>query len=88
MNYLNLLGSINHLLWMNCPLHFHLRVMISPAKNFPMKVICFVDTDNLFENYRHCNSDQRGNGAIFTCGGFSFATIWGVDSFLLFDPNG
>ena len=36
----------------------------------------FVDIDvNLFENCRHYNSNQRGNGAIFTCGGFSFATI-------------
>ena len=34
MNYLNLLRSINHLLWMNL-----LRVMIFPAKDFPMKVI-------------------------------------------------
>ena len=34
----------------------------------------FVDVDNLFENYRHYNSDQRGNGAIFTCGKFSFDT--------------
>ena len=57
------------------------------------------DINNLFENYRHYNSDQRGNGAIFTCGGFSLATIWCVNSFFLFgshshnidgfnDPNG
>ena len=47
----------------------------------------FVDIDNLFENYRHYNGDQRGNGAIFTCGGFSFATIWCVNSFFLFDSH-
>ena len=45
----------------------------------------FVDIDNLFENYRRCYRDQRGNGAIFTCGRFSFATIWCVNSFFLFD---
>ena len=45
----------------------------------------FVVIDNLFENYRHYNSDQRGNGTIFTYGGFSFATIWCVNSFFLFD---
>ena len=45
----------------------------------------FFDIDNSFENHRHYNSDQRGNGAIFTCGGFSFATIWCVNSFFLFD---
>ena len=48
----------------------------------------FVDIDNLFENYRHYNSGQRGNGAIFACGGFSFATIWYVNSFFLFDSHG
>ena len=47
----------------------------------------FVDIDNSFKNYRHYNSDQRGNGAIFTCGGFSFATIWCVNSFFLFDSH-
>ena len=47
----------------------------------------FVDIDNLFKNYRHCNSDQRENGAIFTCGGFSFATIWCVNSFFLFHSH-
>ena len=41
----------------------------------------FVVIDNLFENYRHYNSDQRGNGTIFTYGRFSFATIWCVNSF-------
>ena len=45
----------------------------------------FVNIDNLFENYRHYNSDQRGNGAIFTCGGF--ITIWCVNSFFLFDSD-
>ena len=45
------------------------------------------DINNLFENYRHYNSDQRGNGAIFTCGGFSFVTIWCVNSFFLFDSH-
>ena len=28
-----------HLLWMNCAFHFHLRVVIFPAKDFPRKVI-------------------------------------------------
>ena len=41
----------------------------------------FVVIDNLFENYIHYNSDQRGNGTIFTYGRFSFATIWCVNSF-------
>ena len=47
----------------------------------------FVDIDNLFENYRHYNSDQMGNGAIFTCGGFSFATIMVCELFFLFDSH-
>ena len=47
----------------------------------------FVDIDNLFENYRHYNIDQRVNGAILTCGGFSFATIWCVNSFFFFDSH-
>ena len=47
----------------------------------------FVDIDNLFEKYRHYNGDQRGNGKLFTCGEFSFATIWCVNSFFLFDPH-
>ena len=47
----------------------------------------FVDIDNLFENYRHYNIDQRVNGAILTCGGFSFASIWCVNSFFFFDSH-
>ena len=69
---------------MNYPLNFHLRVMKFSAINF-LESHLFVDTDPLLENYRHYNSDQRGNGAIFTCGGFSFAAILCVNSFFLFD---
>ena len=47
----------------------------------------FVDIDKLFENYRSYNSNQKDNGAIFTCGGFSFATIWCTNSFYLFDSD-
>ena len=65
------------------PFTFSFRVMISLAK----KSHLFVDIDNLFKNYRHHICDQTGNGAMFTCGGFSLAAIWCVNSFFLFDSN-
>ena len=33
--------------------------------------------DNLFQHIRNLDSSQTGNGAIFTCGGFSILLIWG-----------
>ena len=47
----------------------------------------FVGIDKLFENYRSYNSNQKDNGATFTCCRFSFATIWCMNSFYLFDSD-
>ena len=47
----------------------------------------FVDIDKVFENYRHYKNNQRGNGAIFKCGGLSLATIWCMNSFFLFGSS-
>jgi len=47
----------------------------------------FSDKNNLFENYSHYDANQKGNGAIFTCNGFSVAAIWGQDHVFVFDSH-
>ena len=32
--------------------------------------------NDLLENYRHLTQRSTGDGAIFTCAGFSIANIW------------
>ena len=34
-----------------------------------------MEKENLFEKYRHYDSTKKGNGAIFTCVGFSVAVL-------------
>ena len=36
----------------------------------------FSETNEPFKNFRQDSDRDRGSGAIFTCGGFSVATIW------------
>ena len=70
MNYLNL--RINKPLAVDeLPLTFSFEGHDISCQRLSHESHLFFDIDNLFENYRHYNSDQRGNGAIFTCG-FSF----------------
>ena len=45
----------------------------------------FAEKNNLFENYRHYSESDRGNGEIFTCDGYSVATIWAENNVFLFD---
>ena len=61
---------------MNCPFTFSSEGHDISCQRLSHESHLFVDIDNLFKNYRCYNSDQKGNGTIFTCGGFSFATIW------------
>ena len=52
-----------------------------------MKVISFLEKNNLFENYRHYRPSEKGNGAIFTCAGFSVAVLWTQNHFYVFDSH-
>ena len=45
----------------------------------------FVGKENLFENYRHYDSTEKGNGAIFTCADFSVAVLWSQHYVYVFD---
>ena len=36
----------------------------------------FVEKENFFENYKHSDSTEKRNGAIFTCAGFSVSVLW------------
>ena len=47
----------------------------------------FLEKNNLFENYRHYSPSEKGNGAIFTCAGFSVAVLWTQDHFYVFDSH-
>ena len=35
----------------------------------------FIEINELFEKFRQSSDRDRGNGAIFTCGGFSVAWV-------------
>ena len=47
----------------------------------------FVEKENLFENYIHYDSTEKGNGAIFTCAGFSVAVVWSQHYVYVFDSH-
>ena len=47
----------------------------------------FLEKNNLLENYRHYSPSEKGNGAIFTCAGFSVAVLWTQDHFYVFDSH-
>ena len=47
----------------------------------------FLEKNNLFENYRHYSPSEKGNGAIFTCAGFSVVVLWTQDHFYVFDSH-
>ena len=40
---------------------------------------------DLFSNHKHLSDNEIGTGAIFTCGGLSFALIWKKKYIFLFD---
>ena len=42
---------------------------------------------NLFEHHNNLNADKLGNGAIFTCVGYSIALIWHKNSVYVFDSH-
>ena len=47
----------------------------------------FAEKDNLFENCRHYDSTEKGNGAIFTCAGFTVAVVWSQNYVDVFDSH-
>ena len=47
----------------------------------------FVEKENLLENYRRYDSTGKGNGAIFTCAGFSVAVLWLQHYVYVFDSH-
>ena len=71
---------------MSCPLHFHLRVMIFPAKDFPMKVICSL-TQIIYSKTIDITIVTRGVMVQYLHVDLVFATIWCVNSFFLFDSH-
>ena len=57
------------------------------ARRLARESLLFAEKNNLLENYRHFSESNRGNGAIFTCGGYSVATIWTKNNVFLFDSH-
>ena len=47
----------------------------------------FVKRNVFFSNFRNYIESERGNGAIFTCTGFSIAIIWWNKSLFVFDSH-
>ena len=46
-----------------------------------------INNIDLFIHPKHLNPDEIGNGATFTCAGFSFALIWTKKPFLCLTPT-
>ena len=46
-----------------------------PASKLAHKINLFVQKDNLFENCRHNNTSEKGDGAISVCEGFSIIVL-------------
>lgn len=53
----------------------------------PRESNLFIETNGLFEKFTQYRDRDRGNGAIFTYGGFSVAIIWVQNPFFLFDSH-
>ena len=58
------------------PLNIPLEGTNISAWRLAHESLLFAEKNILFENYRHYSESDRGNGAIFTCGGYNVATIW------------
>ena len=69
------------------PLNFPLEGTNVSARKLLHESLLFAEKNNLFENYRHYSESDRGNGAIFTCGGYSVGTIWSENNVFLFDSH-
>ena len=46
-----------------------------------------INNIDLFIHPKHLNPDEIGNGATFTCAGFSFALIWTKKTIFVFDSH-
>ena len=66
-------------------LNFPLERTNVSAGRIAHESLLFAENNNLFENYRHYSESDRGNGAIFTCGGYHVAIIWAANNVFLFD---
>ena len=66
-------------------LNFPLERTNVSAGRIAHESLLFAEKNNLFENYRHYSEIDRGNGTIFTCGGYIVATIWAANNVFLFD---
>ena len=69
------------------PLNFPLEGTNVSARRLAHESLLFAEKNNLFENYRHYSESDRGNGAIFTCAGYSVATICAENNRFLFDSH-
>ena len=68
-------------------LNFPLERTNVSAGRLAHESLLFAEKNNLFENYRHYKESDRGNGPIFTCDGYSVATIWDENNAFLFDSH-
>ena len=66
-------------------LNFPLERTNVSAGRIAHESLLFAENNNLLENYRHYSESDRGNGAIFTCGGYHVAIIWAANNVFLFD---
>ena len=69
------------------PLNFPLEGINVSARRLAHESLLFAKKNNLFEDYRHYSESDRGNEPLFTCDGYSVATIWDENNVFLFDSH-
>ena len=58
------------------PLHISIEDVHISTKMLVCESNLFVERNDFFATFRNYAESERGNGAIFTCAGFSIAIVW------------
>ena len=69
------------------PLNISIEDVHVSTKMLVCEINLLVKRNDFFANFRNYIESERGNGAIFTCTGFSIAIIWWNKSLFVFDSH-
>ena len=83
----NARGVLEALVNDELPLNLQIEGASISVTRLALESNLFSERNNLFENYIHYSPSEKGNGAIFTCAGYSIATIWSNNDVFIFDSH-
>ena len=79
-------------------LNFQIESINVSVTGLALEIGLFLQRNSLFETFIHHSSNEKENGAIFTCAGYSIAAIWAQNIYVFdsysrntkgsHDPNG